>query len=186
MVDVIIGIDPGRNGGIAVQIIHEKTVVYRMPKDLGELANILKGYGEAYKCLAVLEKLSIRPDDVTVKGGEKNMGKAFRIQKMLAGFEALKTTLTLLEIPFVMVHPMKWQSALGLRIKGEDKDTRKRRYKEVASVMFPTVRATMWNCDALLLCLFGSLMLQKGLGWVAANLPKEYHSKVFSDENSII
>lgn len=186
MVDVIIGIDPGRNGGIAVKIIDGEEVAYKMPKDLGELAKILKGYGDKFGCLAVLEKLSIRPDDVTVQGGEKNMGKAFRIQKMLAGFEALKTTLTLLGIPFVMVHPMKWQSALGLRIKGEDKAVRKKRYRDVASVMFTSLRVTMWNCDALLLCVFGLKMLQEGRGWLAANLPKEYHSKVFSDENSLI
>lgn len=59
----------------------------------------------------------MRPDDVTPGADGVNMGKLYRIQKMMANFEQLKAIIAVCDIPFVMVHPMKWQNELKLRAK---------------------------------------------------------------------
>lgn len=182
-IDCVIGIDPGANGGIVCWRPNHKTVALRMPKDIQELRewlNYIKGISSP---IIFLEKLSVRPDDVTVDGGGVNMGKLYRIQKMTANYEQLKTIITICEIPFVMVHPMKWQNELNLRIrrKGfkEDKAVRKRRFKDVAAGYYPDVKMTLWNADAALIMHFGRYVLQNKIQWVRENLPKDVFSRLF-------
>lgn len=128
-----------------------------------------------------LVKVQVRPDDAAVEGGAVNMGKIYRIQKMLANFEHLRAVIDLSGIPYCLVHPMKWQARLCLRQKGEQKADRKKRYKEVAQKLYPDVKATMWNCDAILLMEFGRAMLSdlKGRKWILENIPKREHDKLF-------
>lgn len=167
-IDCILGIDPGSNGGIAVYIPcqHAKTV--KMPKDVRDLRDFFQYYAENYRPMAFLEKLSVRPDDV-----KDNPGKIYRIQQMLANFEHLKVLLESAGIPYVLVHPISWQTKLKLRIKGqhEEKAERKRRYKEVAEKNYPEVKVTLWNADALLIMHFGRCAIVNDESWVLANLP---------------
>ena len=116
-INAVMGIDPGAQGGIAVYVEGMNVKRHKMPKDNEELRDLLNYYRSNFNCLAFLEKLCLRPDDVSVDGGKKNMGKAFRMQKMLANYEHLKAVLEIIGLPYVLVHPMSWQSRLGLRIK---------------------------------------------------------------------
>lgn len=182
MVDTIIGIDPGAQGGIAVwKKDSPKIITAKMPKDVQELLDFLDYYSGSGHPLLMLEKVQVRPDDAAVEGGAVNMGKIYRIQKMLANFEHLRAVIDLSGIPYCLVHPMKWQARLCLRQKGEQKADRKKRYKEVAQKLYPDVKATMWNCDAILLMEFGRAMLSdlKGRKWILENVPKREHEKLF-------
>lgn len=158
----IIGIDPGKNGGIAI----ENDGVMRMPKDVLEVGRMLKDYDRP---LVFLEKLSIRPDDMS-------FGKAARVQTMLGDYERLKTGLEVYQIPYVMVHPMKWQKGACVRLQGvhEEKAARKKRYKEAAERLYPNIRVTLWNADALLILRFGMLAVQRDKSWVISNLPSQF------------
>lgn len=80
--------------------------------------------------------MSVRPDDVTVGDAGANMGKLYRIQKMLQNFEHLKAIITVAEIPFVLVNAMKWQNDLKLRIKVKGK-RRKRQTANDGSGILP-------------------------------------------------
>lgn len=181
-IDCVIGIDPGANGGLAVYIPNRHTKVLKMPKDNAELADFLKYYAENYNPIVFLEKLSVRPDDVAVGAdGKANMGKIFRIQKLIANYEHLKALIETAGIPYVMVHPRKWMSYLKLVLKGvkEEKAERKRRYQAFAAKQYGDVKVTLWNADALLLMHFGRAVLVNDISWVRANLPSREHNKLF-------
>lgn len=182
-IDCIIGIDPGANGGIVKWRPNEKVTAMQMPKDLTELRNYLEYLKTICSPIVFLEKLSVRPDDITPGADGVNMGKLYRIQKMLANFEQLKAIIAVCDIPFVMVHPMKWQNELKLRAKTtrkkEEKNERKRRYKEIAGNLYPELKPTLWNADATLIMHFGRYILHNNPGWVRQNLPSNMHERLF-------
>ena len=162
-IDCIIGIDCGASGGIAVYRRGEATKVYRMPKNIELLAELIKYYKECTQPLVFVEKLQMRHDD--------EGAKMFRIRAMLANYEQVKTTLSLLNIPYVLVHPMKWQSALHIRKTGEERTERKRRYRDYAQSLYKDINVTLWSADALLIMHFGRHILQTDPAWVAQQIP---------------
>ena len=162
----IIGIDPGANGGIAVDD-GGRVSVCKMPKVVSKLGDFLRYYKDNYSPVVFIEKLAIRHDDL-------HGGKVFRIKSMIANYEQLKAVISLCGIDLCEVHPLTWQSRLGLRKIGEEKQARKRRYKDVASGLYPSVPSTMWNCDALLIMRYGKTIInstqKKDIKWVRENL----------------
>lgn len=179
-VNCVIGIDPGANGGIAVYTPGDVPKVTKMPKDVTDLRDFLDYYAETYHPIVFLEKLSVRPDDVMVQGDRAAMGKLYRIQRLMANFEHLKALIAISGIPYILTHPMTWQTKLKLRIKGqhEEKADRKKRYKDAAANYYPGVDVTLWNADALLLMHFGRWALVNDVKWVKANLPEREQSKL--------
>lgn len=179
-INCVIGIDPGAQGGLAVFIPNHRIVTVKMPKDVRELADFFQYYKDTFKPIVFLEKLSIRPDDVTEEGGKTNMGKLFRIQKMMANYEHLKVLLETSGIPYAMVHPISWQTKLRLRDrKFKSKGERKNFFKEYAQKLYPDAAATLWNADALLIMHFGRWALVNDRSWVMANIPGKEHEKLF-------
>ena len=182
-INCVIGIDPGvSQGGIAVFIPGDHPKVVKMPKDVTELADFLQYYAATYKPIVFLEKLSVRPDDVEIMpDGKPNMGKMYRIQKLMGNYEHLKAIIETSGIPYVMVHPQKWISKLHLRLNGvkEEKADRKRRYAQRAAQLYPRVKVTLWNSDALLIMHFGRFVLANEQKWLMANLPQKEQYKLF-------
>lgn len=181
-INAVIGIDVGANGGIAIYIPNTPIKTVKMPKDIRDLRDLLQYYADTYKPIIFLEKVTMRTDDLDMSQTDrkKAMGKIFRIQNMLANYEALKTIIEAVEIPYVLIHPFSWQTKLKLRIKGvkEEKADRKNRYKEKASELYG-VKATLWNADAILICHFGRWALVNDLDWVLKNLPQREQYKLF-------
>ena len=179
----VVGIDPGSNGGIVTWRPNQNIKAIKMPKDLTELRTYLEYLKGICSPLVFLEKLSVRPDDISQGDNGVNLGKLYRIQKMMANFEQLKAIIAVCNIPFVMVHPMKWQNELRLREKTsrkkEDKNERKRRYKDIAGKLYPELKPTLWNADATLIMHFGRYILQNNPGWVRQNLPNTMHDRLF-------
>jgi len=180
-INCVIGIDPGANGGIAIFVPGRNTKVAKMPKDITELRDFFAYYKENFKPIVFLEKLSVRPDDVMVQGDRAAMGKIYRIQKLMANFEHLKAFAETAGIPYVMVHPMTWQTSLKLRVRGqhEEKADRKHRYQEHAGKLYPGIKVTLWNADALLLMHFGRWVLVNNPKWVKEQLPEREYQKLF-------
>lgn len=182
-ISAVVGIDPGSNGGIVTWRPNQNIKAIKMPKDVTELRNYLEILKTICSPIVFLEKLSVRPDDITPGADGINMGKLYRIQKMLANFEQLKATIAICDVPFVMVHPMKWQNELKLRAKTtrkkEEKNERKRRYKEIAGNLYPELKPTLWNADATLIMHFGRYILHNKPRWVLENLPAPMHDRLF-------
>lgn len=182
-IDCIIGIDPGAMGGLAMWRPNGDVKTIKMPGELMDLRQwfeYIKTISESP--IVFIEKVQMRPDDILEASSpdehRANMGKAYRIQTMLANFEKLKNILEHLGIPFVQVHPMTWQSFLHLRVKGEEKPARKKRYQKAAAGYYPTVKATLWNSDSLLLMHFGRMKKLTDPIWILENLPKKVQSMV--------
>lgn len=176
--DRIIGIDPGVAGGIAVHTEGMPVTVWKMPREASTLAEIFAACRDGRRPVAFIEKVNVRPDDVSVRGNKADVGKLYRIQRMLSNYEAMKALLEASGIPFVMVHPSRWQTALGIRKYREEKRARKNRYKAVASSLYGNdVDVTLWNADALLIMHFGLLAVEKSPKWVEANLPGNIKKK---------
>jgi len=173
-IDCIIGIDPGAGGGIAIWRPNHLTEVKRMPKEIMDLKTFLEYMKSICNPIVFIEKVQLRPDDIN-----DNPGKAFRIQQMLNAFQKLKDVVSFCEIPFVLVHPQKWQNDLKLRLKGEEKPERKKRYQRAAQKYYPEIKATLWNADALMILHFGRYILGTSPDWVLENLPRPMHSKLF-------
>ena len=174
--DVVIGIDPGKQGGIAIYTKEDGMVrTIRMPEHTEELAEVLNYYTENYKPVAFLEKLNLHRSDT------ETPGKVFGIQKLLQNYAQLRTVLELNGIPFAMVHPLSWENKLGLRVRGlrEEKAQRKRRYRDIAARLYPGNKVTLWNADALLIMHFGRVQLANDLNWVIANIPSRMHENLF-------
>ena len=181
-INCVIGVDPGAAGGIAVYIPNQKTKAVKMPKDITELRDFFLYYAENYKPIVFLEKLSVRPDDIQADGDKPNMGKLYRVQKMIANYEHLKAIIESAGVPYVLTHPMTWQTKLQLRCRSgfvEAKADRKRRYCDKAAQLYPEIKATLWNADALLLLHFGRWALVNEPKWVKANLPEREYQKLF-------
>lgn len=180
-INCVIGIDPGSGGGIAVFIPGQNVKAVKMPKDITDLRDFLAYYKDNFKPIVFLEKLSVRPDDVKADGDKANMGKLYRVQKMMANYEHLKALIETAEIPYVMVHPLSWQTKLKLRVRGqhEEKADRKRRYQQVAAQQYPGINVTLWNADALLIMHFGRYVLVNEPKWVKEQLPAREYQKLF-------
>ena len=176
--DCICGIDPGSNGGIAVWRPNQPLQTIKMPKDLSELRGYLQYIKEISKSpIVFLEKVQLRADDV-----KDNPGKAFRIQQLLLAFQRLKDFIEVEGIPYVLFHPISWQSTLHLRKQGESKQERKNRYKEAAEYYYPGLEATLWNADAVLIMHAGRVKLKKDPNWVMANLPTYVKKGLFENK----
>lgn len=171
--DTIIGIDPGANGGIAIWRPNEAVKTVKMPRDIKEITELMTYYREISRPLVILEKVQLRSDDITA-----NPGKAFRIQQLLMSFQQLKDYITIAGVPYVLVHPISWQSYLKLRKKNEEKTERKNRYKQAAAYYYPNIKTTLWNADALLLMHFGRVKMQQEPEWISASIPDSAKRKL--------
>ena len=176
--DCIIGIDPGSNGGIAILRPNQQLQTIKMPKDLSELRGYLQYIKKITKSpIVFLEKVQLRADDV-----KDNPGKAFRIQQLLMAFQRLKDYIDVEGIPYVLFHPISWQTTLKLRKQAEGKTERKNRYKEAAEHYYPGLKATLWNADAVLILHAGRIKLKYEPNWVLANLPNYVKDGLFKDK----
>lgn len=181
-INCVIGVDPGAGGGLSVFIPGTIVKTVKMPKELSDLRDFFSYYAENYKPIVFLEKLSVRPDDIQADGGKTNMGKLYRVQKMMANYEHLKALIETSGVPYVLTHPMTWQTKLQLRGRNgyvEAKADRKRRYQEKAGSLYPGVKTTLWNSDAILLMHFGRWALVNDPKWVKSNLPEREYQKLF-------
>lgn len=167
---LIIGIDPGRNGGISFFSQTKTVSAVKMPetrKQTFEFFSSLKQHSERNneKPLVFIEKVNLFNSD------KETPGKDFGIMKLLGNFESLQTCLEILEIPFVLVPSQTWQKELNLKNqKGEEKKERKKRYAELARAFFPELKVTLQTADALCLLIFGKKKLKLNPDWVSERL----------------
>lgn len=145
----IIGIDPGKNGGIAVIDVNGDgeltTTVHKMPETERDICEYLAVLG--YSSFAFLEKVGAMPGQ-----GVTSMFTFGR------GYGFLRGVLTSCQIPFADVRPAVWQRAVGISvIKGETNTVKKNRHKQMAQQLFPDLGGKMTHAkaDALLIAEYG-------------------------------
>ena len=143
---IVIGIDPGANGGIA-WITDGKPCVEKMPDSLRDLWDLIcditnhpRSTVDGRKYKAYIEQVHSSP--------QMGVKSAFTFGN---GFGHLEMALTAAGIPFERVRPQVWQKAMGCMTKG-DKNVSKRKAQE----LFPSMKITHATADALLLASYGA------------------------------
>lgn len=145
----VLGIDPGKNGGIA-WINDSNPCVENMPETLADLWELIRDihYQEyatprfqgMHGVKAYIESVHSSP--------QMGVVSAFTFGQC---FGHLEMALTAAGIPFERVRPQAWQKALGCLTKG-DKNVSKRRAQE----LFPQLKITHATADALLIAHYGT------------------------------
>lgn len=151
----IIGIDPGASGGIAVLYASGSIDVQKMPeteRDLWDLLVERKRLADA-EVLVVLEQ--VQPGGLSREKAEGENGVMHRMGAKSAftfgrGVGRLEMAVIAAALRVERVRPQVWQKALGCMTKG-DKNVSKRRAQE----LFPLLKVTHWNADALLIAEYG-------------------------------
>jgi hypothetical protein len=152
-VSTYIGIDPGKNGGIAwITALTERTIsvhAEKMPATMRDLWSLIAFYGGTDEhATAIVEKLGQMP--------RKN-GKALQSPsstgKLYRNYGHIEMALTAAGIPFDEIIPAKWQQPFGLirKNKSESQTAKKNRHKEKAQQLFPNIKVIHAIADALLL-----------------------------------
>jgi crossover junction endodeoxyribonuclease RuvC len=139
---VLVGIDPGASGGIAViRRVDGTAYAYKMPETERDVYDLLRtcvinpfGPVKVY-----LEKVGPMP--------KQGIASSW---KFAQHYGALRMALVAVQVPFEAVAPGVWQRALGCLSHG-DKNVTKRRAQE----LYPTLKITHATADALLIATYG-------------------------------
>jgi len=168
---ILVSIDPGCSGGVAVWTVPGVVRAFKMPetcKDLDNLINDVMGNGcNGKRCYV---------EEVSGFAGSGQPGSAmFQFGR---GFGNIEGILTARGIPFELVKPQAWQKALGLgksdrvqipatasaeerRLLSNSNSRAKRDWKgklrERAQRLYPQLKVTLYNADALLLLEYARL-----------------------------
>ena len=140
----IIAIDPGSGGALAfITDASGYSEAYKCPSTTREMFSVYNHcvsacYIDGLKPTVVVEKVWAFPTDA--RSNAFNFGVNYGKWLGIISSSNIKP---------ILVTPKKWQKAYQPLSK--DKPSRKRELKQIASEMFPEIRVTLYNCDALLI-----------------------------------
>lgn len=146
MSNTIIGIDPGSAGGIAV-LNGSHIETYNMPETFPDIYNLLASLKDGDDTIAILEDV-----------GHGMPGQSSKATAVFARHNGhLEMALYALGIRTVKVTPQKWMKHYSNSL-GKSKDHEKREWKNklkgLAQQMFPSVKVTLKNADAILIACY--------------------------------
>ena len=143
----IIGIDPGKSGGISVitedvSIVLCESIEKMTERDVADTIDAFKSMGA---CHCFIEKVgAARGQGVT---------SMFTFGQNYGFWRGL---LTANKIPFEEVPPTVWQPAMRCKTRGAStKSEHKQHLKQRAQQLFPSIHITLATADALLIAEYG-------------------------------
>jgi len=139
-----IGIDPGINGAVAFIPTTGNPWVHKMPETPADLRDLLRDSICLAEPIAALEFVRSSPQMGVVSSFTFGRGSG-RLEQVLTDFY----------IPFTVIRPQVWQKHLGCLTGGNKNVT-----KEYAEKLFPTIKVTKINADALLIAEYNRLTHQ--------------------------
>lgn len=172
-----LGIDPGRTGGLALLEADGTATALKMPATAGELLAWLREHtGAQYAgtydpksavatteltreqvSIVVIERQEPRPTIWIDKKTKKPQRAILKSTVLLyGGYRELLGILSALGLRVEDVRPQAWQKAMGIPAKAGKPGLKRR-----AEQLFPDVKVTNWNADALLLAELGRRLLSK-------------------------
>lgn len=144
----VIGIDPGKGGGIAVVDAESHSVVEvcPMPDTLYDISEFIERHRDCVSCY--IESVHSMPGQGVAS--TFTFGQYFGYVQMAVVCHKVRS---------VEVIPSKWQQLLGMKSKkGEAKVSHKNRLKGRAQQLFPHAKVTLKTADALLIAEYGCLL----------------------------
>ncbi len=151
----VIGIDPGAKGAVAVldAATAKLLLVMAMPPTPADVLELLRAYG-GEDAVAYIEKVGGMPGN----GAQAMFNFGFGVGVLHAALAATGTRC-------VEVSPARWQTYFRVRGNASEGKTRhKNRLKERAQQLFPHVKVTLTNADALLIAAYGCTVNPYGHG----------------------
>jgi hypothetical protein len=143
---IVIGIDPGKSGGIAWWRPTAHHAAMKMPATERDLADVMKDLADN-DCFAYIEKVHAMPGQGVTSMFTFGQNYGF-----------LRGCLIAHGIPFEEVTPQKWQKEFGLvfpKKMGLTPTEKKNRHKAKAQQLFPHLKVTHATADALLIAEYG-------------------------------
>lgn len=145
----ILGIDPGKSGGLALLTEGQFPEVWKMPETERDLLHLLELI-EPCVTSAYIEKLHSIPHQLRGPTAAWKLG---------VHYGSLRMGLAALRIPYFAVSAAVWQRQQGTLTKGDKNVT-----KRAAQERFPGVKVTHAVADALLIAAYG-FHKQTGRAW---------------------
>ena len=140
MFDIVVGIDPGKSGGMAyIDMRDNSYAAIKMPDTERDIIDELRTLLSIGKPVVYLEKVHSMP-----KQGVKS---SFTFGQ---GYGFLRGSILGNEVRLENVRPQTWQKCLGCMSKGDKNVT-----KAKAQELFPDLKITHAIADALLIAEFG-------------------------------
>jgi len=140
---VVIGCDPGVNGGFVVLAFDGDVLeVTKTPPTISLFKTMVERMEATYDIrMLVKEKIHSRPTN----GAKANFTIGFNVG-------VLDTSLMFSGIPFVDITPQTWMKSYMLKKeKSESSTDWKNRLKDKASRIFSKQKITLWSADAFLI-----------------------------------
>lgn len=166
MYRIVIGIDPGKSGGIvAIDIKTRKVVLVAKTPIIDDENHDYQEDGEADESghlqllspftdmdpFAVIEKVTGRYGDAA--------HSAFQFGSTVG---VARCALTACYIPYKRVHPKTWLKYYGMSKDSKESDTQwKNRLKDKARSLYPDANITLWSADAILIAHYCLMVLVK-------------------------
>lgn len=170
IIETLLGIDAGVNGGIAVHTHNSKPFAESIPANFEDLNEWFSDFDE--NTVAILEQITIHKSLLKVPAS------IYRLQKLLAHYEKIKIVLQLNGIPYIQVMPIEWQKYLNLKLpKDKNQYQRKKYLYSAARLYYPeimegiTISEGMKISDALLLLAYGQKKYRFDRTWFMSKLP---------------
>lgn len=141
---MIVGVDPGKSGGIAIDgQVWKTTGCTEIVCAVQELDMMCKEKGE--DMIVYIESVHSSP--------QMGVVSAFSFGQ---NFGQLHAAFSMVSDSIKFVSPQKWQKALGLSngISKKSPKTHKRKLKARAQELYPDVKVTGYNQDALLIAYY--------------------------------
>lgn len=153
-----VGIDPGKTGAICwlccdTYDASDTIGVRKMPATEGDVWELFTTLGGG-QTFAVIEKVHAMPGRPQKEGEKPRTMGASSAFTFGMGYGGLRMALIAASIPFEAVIPGKWQKHFGLITpKGKTLTTgeKKNIHKARAQELFPQLKVTQYNADAILL-----------------------------------
>lgn len=151
--NIFIGIDPGKTGGITfLELLspHTSLSIFRMPGTEKEIRDIF-GDIHGWEGLSLSEGIGVKAI-IEAQHAFPDMGaKAQWSFAQHYGF--IRGCLVSLGVPFIEVSPQKWMAYFGFkRLKDEDKKKHKLKILQKAQNLYPQSTVNLQTADSLMLC----------------------------------
>lgn len=151
-IKIIIGVDPGKSGGMACLVNGRVNSFVRMPYTPTPIVAWLRTWPNA---VVVLEKVG-----GYIGGGGQPGSHMFEFGR---NYGILEASIAAAGLQRYDVTPQAWQKVLGIvprrktkgSVKGESKTEWKNRLRKRAEDIFPSLKITLNTADALLIAEYG-------------------------------
>lgn len=160
----VIGVDPGAQGaGVLLTQDHRIERCRFMKYTHTEVFQVFLWWACAYECEAMFELIRYMPKD---KGKDGEANNLQRMATFLRNTGRSEGFLIAAGIPFEEIYSRTWQNEFGLGALAEHE--RKAKHQEKAQELFPNLRITRDEADAILIAeykwrsKFGRMLREKG------------------------